>query len=314
MNFTALKNTICEIIPEGYEPYSELRKDEEIGSIIASNSILKRMTPSILLTCFGNKCIIELKRKLTDIWNQKDMNDTLKRSTMEKLIYDFFTAFDKSGTNTKKYRSLFEPMTDAEFKRFFNQFVADEDAYLILDIVDYERSIKLDDIERAAKVINVPFFEKVYLPHLTMDKKNVVITKEPVPVGYVHIKRTQQTVMKKNGMATSIDSRSAMTGQVTGSDKNGRETDLENSMLISIGMDYALKELNGPRADDMVMKNEMLHDIATRGYVRYDDLTNNLENKTTLNTVNAYIIGMGLDTDLVTNGLMLPKTLRDELK
>lgn len=70
-NFTALKNTIGEIIPAGYEPYSEFRPDEEIGSIIASNSILKRMTPSILLTALGNKCIIELKRKLEDIYNGK---------------------------------------------------------------------------------------------------------------------------------------------------------------------------------------------------------------------------------------------------
>lgn len=312
-NFTALKNTICEIVPKGYEPYSEFRKDEEISSIIASNSILKRMTPSILLTCLGNKCIVELRRSLVDIYSST-LDFEMKRKKMEKLIYDFFSAFDKSGVNTKRYKDQFEPMSDTEFKRFFDMFVADEDAYLILDIVDYERTIKLDDIERVAKVINIPLFEKVYTPHLTMDKKNVVITKEPVPVGYVHIKRTQQTVMKKNGLSTSIDQRSAMTGQVTASDKNGRETDLENNMLISIGLDYTLKELNGPRADDAVMKNEMLHDIATRGYVKYDDLTYSLENKTTLNTVNTYLLGMGLNSDLVTTGLMLPKTLREELK
>ena len=313
-NFTALKNTICEIVPKGYEPYSEFRKDEEIGSISASNSILKRMTPSILLTCLGNKCIVELKRHLTDIWNKPEIEMMLKRRQMEKLIYDFFDAFDKSGVNTKRYKGQFEPMSDDGFKRFFDMFTKDEDAYLILDIVDYERTIKLDDIERTAKVLNIPLFEKVYTPHLTMDKNNIIITKEPVPVGYVHIKRTQQTVMKKNGLSTSIDVRSAMTGQVTAGDKNGRETDLENSMLISIGLDYTLKELNGPRADDLVMKNEMLHDIATRGYVKYDDLTYNLENKTTLNTVNTYLLGMGLNSDLVTTGLMLPKTLREELK
>lgn len=70
-NYTALKNTIGEIIPNGYEPYSEFRPDEEISSIIAANSILKRMTPSIVLTAFGNKLIIELKRKLEDIYNKK---------------------------------------------------------------------------------------------------------------------------------------------------------------------------------------------------------------------------------------------------
>ena len=68
-NFTALKNTIGEIIPKGYEPYSEFRPDEEIGTIIASNSILKRMTPSVILTSLGNKNIIELKRRLKEIYD-----------------------------------------------------------------------------------------------------------------------------------------------------------------------------------------------------------------------------------------------------
>ena len=69
-NFTALKNTIGEIIPEGYEPYSELHPDEIVDTIIASNSILKRMTPSVILTSLGNKCIIELKNKLKEIYEE----------------------------------------------------------------------------------------------------------------------------------------------------------------------------------------------------------------------------------------------------
>ena len=70
-NFTALKNTIGEIIPAGYEPWSSFRPEEEVSTIIASNSILKRMTPSILLTALGNKCIIELKNSLKEIYNEK---------------------------------------------------------------------------------------------------------------------------------------------------------------------------------------------------------------------------------------------------
>lgn len=69
-NFTALKNTIGEIIPENYEPYSEYHPDEIVDTLIASNSILKRMTPSILLTSLGNKCIIELKNKLREIYEK----------------------------------------------------------------------------------------------------------------------------------------------------------------------------------------------------------------------------------------------------
>lgn len=235
-----------------------------------------------------------------------------KRQTMEKLIYDTFDALDKTHTNTNKYKELFTGMTDTQFDKFFKQLFSDPTSYLILNICDYEIDLKIDDIERAAKVLNIPLFETVAFRHYTMDKNNIVLTKEKVPVGYCHIKRTQQTVAKKNGMSTTADVRSSMTGQVTGGDKNGRESDLENSMLISRGMVETLKELNGPRADDPIMKQQMYTAIGSKGYVSLEDMESDPANKTTLNTVDTYLLGMGLSSDLVTKGLMTKKTLREE--
>ena len=310
--FTGLKNTVGEIIPKGYEPYSEFRPDEEVSTSLSPYSILKRMTPSITLTMLGNKCIIELKRHLKVIYDTSQGQPVKEKMT--SIIYKFFDAFDKSKTNSKKYKSLFEPMSEQVFRNWFKGFFEDENAYLILDIADYVHTVKMEDIERAAKTINIPLFEYVYLPFITMDKNNVVCSKVRCAVGYAHIKRTQQTVAKKNGISTSADIRSAITGQVTGADKNGRESDLENAMLVSMGMTNVLRELNGPRADDLVMKREMLANIARDGYVSLDDLTDDISNKTTLNTVNTYLLGMSIDSDLVTKGLMLDSTLRDELR
>ena len=305
VNFTALKNTVSEIIPEGYEPYSEFRPDEEVSTFIAANSILNRMTPSILLTAFGNKCIIELKRKL------KEMN--FDRKKMEDLIYKVFTALDPKGINTTKYKSLFNNMTDIQFKKYFTDLFSNEKAYLVLDINEYENSLTMDNIENAAKVLGIPLYENVVVPHLTLDKEHATVTKVPVPVGYINIKRTQQTIMKKNGLSTDITERSSIFNQVTGKDKNGRESDLENIMLLSWGAEKTLKELNGPRADDPVMKQQMLRDIALNGYTKLSDMEDNIENKTTLNVVDVYFKGMSIDTDLVTKGLMVNSTLREEL-
>lgn len=66
--FTALKGIVGEVIPEGYEPYSEYRPNEEVSSIIGCSAILKRQTPSIILTVLGNKMIVELKRHLQEIY------------------------------------------------------------------------------------------------------------------------------------------------------------------------------------------------------------------------------------------------------
>ena len=129
-----------------------------------------------------------------------------KREKMENLIYKFFTAFDKSGTNTNYYKEFFGVMSDKQFENYFDDFFKNDKAYLILNIVDYEHTIKMEDIERAANAIKIPLFENVYTPHITMDKDKVICTKEPVPVGYLNLKRTQQTLLATYFLMGSINS------------------------------------------------------------------------------------------------------------
>ena len=109
-----------------------------------------------------------------------------KMKKMKKLIYDVFTALDPSGVNTEKYQNMFDKMTDSQFETFFKKFFKNENEYLILDIVDYERDIKLENIENAAKIMDVPLFEKVAIPFSNMNKDNPILTKYSVPVGGQH--------------------------------------------------------------------------------------------------------------------------------
>lgn len=64
--YTALKGIVSNVIDPGYEPRSEYRMDEEISCFLAPGAILARKTPSVILTMFTNKIIIELKRHLRD--------------------------------------------------------------------------------------------------------------------------------------------------------------------------------------------------------------------------------------------------------
>lgn len=233
------------------------------------------------------------------------------RTEMENLIYTVFDSLDPSGVNSEKYRQMFNKMPDAKFDSFFKEFFNDPDQYFILDTVDYERDLNINNIEKAAKDLNVPLFEKVIMPHVNMDKASPVVTKFEVPVGYVHKKRVQQMVSKKNTTSTEISARSALTGQVTGRDKNARDSDSENFGLVTLDAQNILREFMGPRADDMVMKAEMYASIAQKDFVSLDSLTNDVNNKTTLNALDVYMIGMGLKSDLVTDGLVFKKTLNN---
>lgn len=230
------------------------------------------------------------------------------RAYIEKLIYDTFDALDPSGANTDKYRSLFSNMSDIEFEKYMKNFLKNDNEQFVLDIVEFEHDLKMDNCEKAAKVIGIPLMEYVYMPHLTMDKKRVIVSKERCLVGYINVKRTQQLVQKKNGLSVSGEKTSATTGQVVDKDKNARDSDIEASMLVALGADKILKELHGPRADDPVMRRQMHQSIATKGYVLLDELESLPTNKVTLNTVNTFLLAMGLKTDLVTDTYILPKT------
>ena len=150
------------------------------------------MVPSIYVTTLGYKIVIELKRSLKTIWDKNSGKKNAK-DEMLTLIYKFFNAVDKSKSNTNYYKTMFESMGENEFNRYFKGFFEDNNAYLTLSIVDYEHNLTMEDIEAGAKVLNVPLFEYVSMPHITMDKSRVVTTKNPVPVGYILVKRPQQT-------------------------------------------------------------------------------------------------------------------------
>lgn len=66
--FTANKVVFDEGIPEGFEPYSSYRPDEEVSILMGESAILKRMVPSVVLSLLGNKVIVELKNKLKEIY------------------------------------------------------------------------------------------------------------------------------------------------------------------------------------------------------------------------------------------------------
>lgn len=232
----------------------------------------------------------------------------INRSYIEKLIYDTFDALDPSGANTDKYKAIFSVMSDAEFDKYMRRFLKDDNEQFVLDIVEFEHDLKMEFCENAAKVLGIPLMEYVYMPHLTMDKKRVIVSKEKCLVGYMNVKRTQQFVQKKNGLSISSDKTSATTGQVVDKDKNARDSDIEASMLVALGADNILKELHGPRADDPVMKRQMHQSIATKGYVMLEELDSLPTNKVTLNTVNTFLLAMGLKTDLVSDTYILPKT------
>ena len=117
---------------------------------------------------------------------------TDKRKKIEEVIDKTLTLMDPTGINAKKYRNMFQTMSDKQFSDWITKFLADDKSNFRLDIEEFgdgSRTIKYENVEKAAKFLNIPIFENVYIPHVSSNPNRPVRTKQPVLVGYLNIKR-----------------------------------------------------------------------------------------------------------------------------
>jgi hypothetical protein len=235
-----------------------------------------------------------------------------KRKQIEELVIGVLDRMDKSGYNSKQYKDFFKKMSDAQFTTFMNKFLKDENENFYIEVTPFENGQEpvMEDIKRAADFMKVPLNEYMYMPYANPDGE-ALRTVETIPVGYLHMKRLQQILSKKNSFSSNIEQRNAKTGQITGDDKNGKVSDTENYALVAIGAEAALKEFLGPRADDAVMKQEMFKDINKDNYTSLKNYTREVGNKQALNTLDVYFTGAGILTDLITPGYAFKRSMED---
>jgi hypothetical protein len=230
----------------------------------------------------------------------------VKRAKVMKHLIKFMNLIDPSGDNAKAYKQKFEKMSDAEFDKYMKDFLADDKKNFYVEIIEFDRDIKIENVEKCAEAFKVPLFERVAMPYLTGDTEHAPMTPSPVAVGYIHEKRMQQALMKKNTGSITADKRDPKTGQVIGEDKNARISDAETYALLAIGAENALREFMGPRADNMVTKSQMNNAINRNGYVSLEELDHNPENNISLNTLDVYFAMQGIRTNLVVSDKFLP--------
>lgn len=218
--------------------------------------------------------------------------------------------------NAAAYRKEWEAMSDNEFLAFMTKIrnentMTEFQPMAYLEIIEFERDLKLTNVEKCADFMGVPLYEYVAIPDITGNTDQVTVTPEKVPVGYAHYKRMQQSVLKKTSNSIRVSKKNPTTGQVVSSDKTARNTDVETYALMSMGAKAALREFMGPRADDPVMENQMYSEIANNGYVRLEDLKSDPKNKVALNTLNVYFMMQMISTNLLGPLGMLPDQKSD---
>ena len=230
------------------------------------------------------------------------MDNKEKRKQIEFKVIQTMNLLDPTGTNAKKYQSMFASMNDVQFSNWITKFLADDKSNFRLDIEEFgdgSRVLRYENIEKAAKFLKLPLFEYVYIPHLSSDPKRPIRTKQPVLVGYLNIKRVQQLVSKKTGLALDDRKRDEMTGQLRGDSKAGTMTAIENELLAGMGATDVLSEICGARADNVTEYDNMLQEISSTGSVSLKNIKTNQFDKPSLLQADIYFKLMGLKTDIL---------------
>lgn len=240
---------------------------------------------------------------------------TDKRKKIEKLIDEVMSIMDPTGINAKKYRTKFQAMSDKQFEDWITKFLNDHKSNFRVDIEEFkqERALKYENIEKAANHIGIPIFEYVYLPHLSSNPNRPVRTKQPVLVGYLNVKRTQQLVTKKTGLALSDNDRDEETGIAKGESKGGTSTAIENEFIAGVGGDEILSEFLGARGDNVAEYNNMISSISETGSVRLADIKTNIYDKPTLLKADLILMAMGLKTDLISESYYSIDKVKDAM-
>lgn len=235
------------------------------------------------------------------------------RSELEKELYEFIDSCDPSGRNTERMKGLLKPMDDKQFYRFFDEFFSNPDKNIQIGYEAFDNPVTTQFAERLAKKYDIPIYEIVYKPYLTGDITNPPASVHPVLVMDVPIKRLKQMVATKSHTSVTNTKRDARTGQVTGSDKTARITDVEAFSLIVQELYACAQESYGPMADDEAASFAMQRIIQKDGEVSLKDLPNDPLSRVTTNTIFYMMVGSGISTNLIEEtGHLLPITLKDK--
>jgi hypothetical protein len=234
-----------------------------------------------------------------------------KRDRVESLVLGVVKRLDnKKMENYRRYETMFKGMTDSEFKEWSKDMGKDLDGTIQIFQLPFEE-MSMTQIKAASEFLKMPLEEYIWYRH---NDPEGIRTKMKVPVGYLHIKRVQQFLAKKNRYGLDIEHTELKTGQVKGESKIASISDVETFALSAINANKALEEFLGPRADNQLNKNEMYRQITKDGYATIQDLSRDITQSTTLNTLNTYLIGSGISSDLIIEGLETIHTVEQKLK
>ena len=227
-----------------------------------------------------------------------------QREKIEALVYKTMDALDKTGSNTQYYREIFSKISDSQFDKLIRSRLPFR---FQTDVFNVEP--EMSDVFDAFKVLKKPLMEKVKLPYLHKDADGNPVESKECLVIYINIKRLKQMRAKKTNTAIAIGKRDMKTGRLLGEDKGGLESNKEFEGTSALGLKYTTIENARVKADAMGAKTDAYNTINVKGEISYDDIDSLKTDSLAKNTLNVFLLGANLHSNLIDEDYYTPYSL-----
>lgn len=230
-----------------------------------------------------------------------------QRNEAEFFILNFMDKLDKTGENSEFLKEKFAKMSNAQFETWMKK-----DYPLQFQVRAFEVEPKFKDYQDAARVVGINIMEKVALPYLYKNDKGEPITTKPALIMYLHLKKMQQMITKKNKVSSDIDKRDMKTGRLSTEDKGAATGDKEMECLAITGLYDTLEEFSTVRADYMDAKSQAYATIAATGTLSKEDYDLKRSDGLANNLISSYLLSAHINSNLVNTDGYTPYTLKEK--
>lgn len=217
---------------------------------------------------------------------------TPKRKKVQDRILEIVNMVDKSGKNAKFYTDKFSKMSDKDFDDFMKR-IRDHDDVLCIYCANMVDHLKVADVVKAAKKVNLEIFERIRMYDAATD--SYYYTPNKFMVVQLPVRRLSQFADHKLSIPEGDSRIDMLTGQVVKPDQGAGLSEPEIRCLYAQGLKNTLRELVKFRGGDVVAFAEYKRELEENGQTTIDRDTGTKVRSSV--TLDVYLSGMLIESN-----------------
>lgn len=218
-----------------------------------------------------------------------------KRKKITEYLLTHLKMLEPGGTNAARYEQLLSAMSDEEFSEYMDALATGK-VQLHIFTPNLKVVLKVEDILKTAKSVQVDLCQRVWLTDKVTGKKYLSV--HAYPILQLPIRRVKQYLLHKISVPTSDKTIDALTGQVTGDDRSSSISQVELQALYARGLKNVILEFAKVRGGDVHAYSNFKLQMEETGEASLDNLEQGTINRSAV-IASVFLKGMHLDNNLV---------------